>query len=335
MGLAQPQRPAGPAPGRGAGGDPLLFRPGPRTPKPELALPDEDEKTKPVYPPWLVDAWKRRGAWWDDGSYRVAPRLFRRWEAALLRAEHEWRMGADPQRVRDGMLRSEFPTLMKEGLKADSLPSLQRLEPRYRPAEPETPRSVGLAEGLGRKPDRALAKAVLAWLMQIRNRPPTRRPRAPGARRGGQGVPGREQGGDRQGRLRLRAGLGGARRGRQAAERGPARPAGPAPPAGPLDRAPAAAAEGELRGDAPPGGPRGPRGRGRPVGLVGGDASAGRRGPPRRRAGRRPAGLVPLGAQPARSGRPGASRRRDPAPLARLRRGGGGQGVPGSGGPPL
>jgi len=162
----------------GQGGDPLLFRPGQGTPNPELALPDEDEKTRPVYPPWLVDAWKRRGAWWDDGSYRVAPRLFRRLEAALLRAERQWRMGADPQRVREG-LRSEFPALLKEGLAAGPLPSLQRLEPSYRPPEPVTPRSVGLAEGLGRKPDRVLAKAVLDWLMEIRNAPPDAKADAP------------------------------------------------------------------------------------------------------------------------------------------------------------
>ena len=68
---------------------------------------------------------------------------------------------------------------MKEGLKAESLPSLQRLEPRYRPAEPETPRSVGLAEGLGRKPDRVLAEAVLDWLMEMRNAPPDAKADAP------------------------------------------------------------------------------------------------------------------------------------------------------------
>ena len=306
---------------------------GPRSPS--WRCPIEDEKTRPVYPPWLVDAWKRRGAWWDDGSYRVAPRLFRRWEAALLGAEHEWRMGADPQRVREGML-SEFPTLMKEGLKVESLPSLQRLEPGYRPAEPETPRSVGLAEGLGRKPDRALAKAVLDWLMEIRNAPPAAKadaPPDPAAAANAFLAANKEAiAKDASGFALAWAVLDAAAR----------------PPSGDLpdlpdrlrllapliERRPRPLNE-KLRGDAPPGGPRGPRGRGRPVGLVGGDAPAGRRGPPRRRAGRRPAGLLPLGAQPARSGRPGASRRRDPAPLARLYRGGGGQGVPGSGGPPL
>ena len=87
-------------------------------------------------------------------------------------------MGADPQRVRDG-IRSEFPALMKEGPAAGSLPSLRQLEPRFRPAEPETPRSVGLAEALGREPDRALAAAVLAWLMEIRNSPPDAKAAAP------------------------------------------------------------------------------------------------------------------------------------------------------------
>ena len=150
MGLAQPQRPAGPAPGRGAGRgrDALVFQPGTSTPKPELALPDEDEKNKPEYP---------RGSSTPGSGVApggtTAPTGSRRgcsaaWEAALLGAEHEWRMGVDPMRTRDVQdqrardiherIRSEFPTLMKEGLKADSLP--EPAAARSRVTAPRSPR---------------------------------------------------------------------------------------------------------------------------------------------------------------------------------------------------
>jgi hypothetical protein len=161
----------------GRGGDSPAWTPGPGTPKPEPGPPAEGEETGPAYPRWLAEAWGRRGAWWRDGSHRAAPRLFRRWEAALLRAEHGWRMGADPQRLLDG-LRSEFPALTAGAADAPP-PRLDRIEPKFRPAGPETPRSIGLAEGLGRKPDPALVEPVLAWLMQLRNPPPDAKAEAP------------------------------------------------------------------------------------------------------------------------------------------------------------
>jgi hypothetical protein len=59
----------------------------------------DEDLTEVVYPQWLSDGWKLRDDWFDDESYRLVPETFRALEAALLRAEQQWRGGVRPERV--------------------------------------------------------------------------------------------------------------------------------------------------------------------------------------------------------------------------------------------
>lgn len=49
------------------------------------------------YPAWLADAWADHDAWRDGLVGQAAPRLVRRWAAALADAERRWRAGAEPE----------------------------------------------------------------------------------------------------------------------------------------------------------------------------------------------------------------------------------------------
>jgi len=112
-------------------------------PWPHLPVPEPR-----AYPAWLRDGWAQRDRWRRDGTYREAPRAFRRWEVALAAADRDWREGADPDRVRQELL-----------------PRLDDLKPRLATSRPRPrPRSLGLAAGLGWTPDPAAAVAVKDWL---------------------------------------------------------------------------------------------------------------------------------------------------------------------------
>jgi hypothetical protein len=50
-----------------------------------------------AYPDWLKDAWKARDLALKDGTWRWAPRIMHQQEAWLIKAERDWRVGADPQ----------------------------------------------------------------------------------------------------------------------------------------------------------------------------------------------------------------------------------------------
>jgi hypothetical protein len=69
-----------------------------------LALVESDDaEPAPLprnYPGWLLDGWKQRDAWWKDESFRLFLPQFSNLELRLLRAERDWRGGADGERVR-------------------------------------------------------------------------------------------------------------------------------------------------------------------------------------------------------------------------------------------
>jgi hypothetical protein len=68
------------------------------TPPPvgDAPLPDE-------YPEKLKKAWEDRDGWWDDTAQRTKPEVFRRFDAALLRAERRWRGGVPVDRAAEGL----------------------------------------------------------------------------------------------------------------------------------------------------------------------------------------------------------------------------------------
>ncbi|HTU21203.1 MAG TPA: hypothetical protein VMG10_24330 [Gemmataceae bacterium] len=91
----------------------------------------QEDLEDPVYPEWLSELWKVRDRWLDDESYRLVPRTFRQLEAALLRAEQQWRGGVRAERVRQ-----------------DLAARVERLEEQWReqqPASGAAPRSLSLA----------------------------------------------------------------------------------------------------------------------------------------------------------------------------------------------
>jgi hypothetical protein len=63
------------------------------------AAPPAEPPELSDYPEWLSAGWKLRDSWLDDESYRLTPRTFQELEAALLRAEQQWRGGFPAQRV--------------------------------------------------------------------------------------------------------------------------------------------------------------------------------------------------------------------------------------------
>ncbi|MCA1684724.1 MAG: hypothetical protein LC745_01810, partial [Planctomycetia bacterium] len=99
------------------------------------------------YPRWLADGWHVRDGWWAADDHLAAPRVFRRLDAVLLRAERRWRGGGDPE-----TLRAEF---------AEERGRLEAAMDRARKLpHPETPVSVGQARALGRTLDKDLAVAL-------------------------------------------------------------------------------------------------------------------------------------------------------------------------------
>jgi hypothetical protein len=113
----------------------------PPEPEPET---DKDkaakEKAPPSpYPAWLRAAWQERDQWWDDQSYRDAPLVFRNLEETILRYEKLWRGGR-----KDEILTPKLANQLEELRQ-------QRNQARTRIPRPDTPASLALAAGLGRK----------------------------------------------------------------------------------------------------------------------------------------------------------------------------------------
>lgn len=106
------------------------------------------ESLRSDYPEWLSKGWEIRQSWWqekgkEDFPGAAAPRVFRRLEATLLRAEQEWRGGRDRQ-----LLKDEFSPVLGE---------LQvRMERAGKIPRPQVIRSVGQARAFGWEADRSL-----------------------------------------------------------------------------------------------------------------------------------------------------------------------------------
>jgi hypothetical protein len=156
----------------GKGNDFELFRLEQNTPKePPAAAPAEGEtaaspqRVVETYPGWLLDQWKLRDQWEDDGTVRLAPRSFRQLEARLLRAEQHWRGGTDPEEVKKQLLRDV----------ANCQKQVQDMQEAI--SKPQ-PRSLALAVALGRKHDDAVQKFVEEWL---KNPTPPKTPVTPEA----------------------------------------------------------------------------------------------------------------------------------------------------------
>ena len=116
-------------------------------PLPPLRIP-----AVPSYPAWLLEGWSRRDRWWGDDALQTAPRVVRQWETLLLRDEGRWRAGVPEAAIRRD-LASRLPDFQRRLDLAQALP------------EPQ-PRSLGLAESLGWKPDAAVAATVRELLVK-------------------------------------------------------------------------------------------------------------------------------------------------------------------------
>jgi hypothetical protein len=114
-----------------------------------------------AYPEWLLAGWKLRDGWFRDGSYRHAPEAFRELDAALLRAEQQWRGGFDPDRVR-----------------ADLRTRQQLLQRRRDEHVPERGEPGSLAEALAVEPRPKLGDAAAELQRLLALLPKARRPKA-------------------------------------------------------------------------------------------------------------------------------------------------------------
>jgi hypothetical protein len=109
-----------------------------------------------VYPQWLADGWALRARWVGGGEFQAAPRLFRRLEALLARAELEWRVGKADEAIQSRLnedlraLGSEMEAVLRVDLPSDH--------------------SVGQARAFGRPADPALVKGLKA-LLERRRKP--------------------------------------------------------------------------------------------------------------------------------------------------------------------
>jgi hypothetical protein len=100
-----------------------------------------EEPSEAAYPEWLSEGWKLRDSWFDDETYRVAPRTFRQLEAALLRAEQEWRGGVRVERIRQDLAgrREQLERERSEQMPAGDEPtSLAGGRPAPQPASEDT-----------------------------------------------------------------------------------------------------------------------------------------------------------------------------------------------------
>lgn len=126
------------------------------------AKPADDIASGSRYPDWLAEGWALRDAWWTAGDFGSAPRVFRRLEAALFRAEREWRVGGDPGSIRVAF-EEEARRLQREFDRARAVP---------RPAT----RSVGQWIEFGGRDDPELAAALEVALKRLREIDPAVKP---------------------------------------------------------------------------------------------------------------------------------------------------------------
>jgi len=119
-------------------------------PKEELPAADRTE-----YPDLLMKAWRIRDRAWEDGGYQLAPRAFRELEAALLRAELQWRGGVFLDRLKNDL---EAPQGALDRFQDQLKQAREYFLGASRPLT-ET-RSLILAQALGQKPDPAVAPAL-------------------------------------------------------------------------------------------------------------------------------------------------------------------------------
>jgi hypothetical protein len=116
----------------------------------ELPAPELAE-----YPELLRKAWKNRDDAWDDGGFQLAPRAFRELEAALIRAELQWRGGMDLERLKKDLQGGQGPLDRFQ----DQLKQAREFFLGSSRALTEA-RSGTLAQALGQKPDPAIVAAV-------------------------------------------------------------------------------------------------------------------------------------------------------------------------------
>lgn len=106
-------------------------------------------------PPWVADGWAELDRWRADGTLSEAPRLYRRLQAAVRRADLAVR-GPAPDRAADALR-------FARGRVDDDLRQVRRSVPR-----PVRPASLALAETYGAKPDAALRQAAGKLLADAR-----------------------------------------------------------------------------------------------------------------------------------------------------------------------
>src|SRR5216684_5114497 len=125
-------------------------------PQPELPAPELAE-----YPDLLKKAWKIRDDAWDEGGFQLAPRAFRELEAALIRAEMQWRGGIDLERLKKDLEGGQGPLDRFQ----DQLKQAREFFLGSSRALTEA-RSLTLAQALGQKPDPAIVAAVKEMLIK-------------------------------------------------------------------------------------------------------------------------------------------------------------------------
>lgn len=132
----------------GRGGDFLLA-----TQEKGQLRPARDYAPAEAFPTWLRAGWQLRDEWWQDESYRAAPRVFRQLEATLLRAEQRWRGGVQPERIQDEL------SLDLKGLKEQVRRALDLPGPQ--------PRTLAQAFPQGFKADPEMADALRVLLARF------------------------------------------------------------------------------------------------------------------------------------------------------------------------
>jgi hypothetical protein len=87
----------------------------------------EESPTRPPYPGWLEQAWKRRDAWWDAHAYRVDLPAYLQMESTLLRYDRQWRNGQnakdDKNTKEEAELKSDLEAKMAQWAKVPALPT--------------------------------------------------------------------------------------------------------------------------------------------------------------------------------------------------------------------
>jgi hypothetical protein len=127
---------------------------------------DAAQAGEPEYPGWLAEGWNERERWSRSHDFLTAPRAFRMLEIALLRAEQEWRGGAELAE-----LRARFESRLR---------ALGAERKKTRPEPPNPFRSIGQAiEFGGWSPDTGLVTELDRLITANRRQSPTLKPAVP------------------------------------------------------------------------------------------------------------------------------------------------------------